>query len=254
VKQEFSMKRTCLFALAVLTLAPCSASAAVFQVIVTGVLAPGANDISNYLGQGNDLSGKQVEMTYTFDTAPGYYYGAFHPFGNANWFEIVDQGANPANTLVIKIGSATLSPKTGPFSYERIDKETYYTYGPASGYIQSQFTTFLPDGVRLGAQFFYAFSGARLFQSADFLSPFSVSGDSPYTAGEPIEAFFGGGTNSNDDGSQSIAFGGDLIPSTLRIRSSAVPEPATWAMMLIGIGAVGLAARRRKPLRTVRPE
>ena len=28
--------------------------------------------------------------------------------------------------------------------------------------------------------------------------------------------------------------------------SQAVPEPATWAMMLIGFGAIGFASRRRK--------
>jgi hypothetical protein len=26
-----------------------------------------------------------------------------------------------------------------------------------------------------------------------------------------------------------------------------VPEPATWAMMLVGLGAIGVAARNRKP-------
>ena len=34
---------------------------------------------------------------------------------------------------------------------------------------------------------------------------------------------------------------------------AAVPEPATWAMMLVGFGAVGFAMRRRKGERRVRP-
>ncbi len=29
--------------------------------------------------------------------------------------------------------------------------------------------------------------------------------------------------------------------------SGAVPEPATWAMLILGFGAIGIAARRRKP-------
>ncbi|HMJ06002.1 MAG TPA: PEPxxWA-CTERM sorting domain-containing protein [Chthoniobacterales bacterium] len=33
---------------------------------------------------------------------------------------------------------------------------------------------------------------------------------------------------------------------SLSITSGAVPEPATWAMMLIGFGAIGLTMRRRK--------
>ncbi|HEX8838885.1 MAG TPA: PEPxxWA-CTERM sorting domain-containing protein, partial [Sphingomicrobium sp.] len=28
----------------------------------------------------------------------------------------------------------------------------------------------------------------------------------------------------------------------------AVPEPATWAMMLLGFGAIGVSMRRRKPV------
>jgi hypothetical protein len=46
-----------------------------------------------------------------------------------------------------------------------------------------------------------------------------------------------------------------IVPSGLRITASdavvaAVPEPATWAMMLIGFGAIGCAMRfrRRRPL------
>ena len=36
-------------------------------------------------------------------------------------------------------------------------------------------------------------------------------------------------------------------PQTLTVRdNSAVPEPATWATMLLGFGAVGFAMRRRK--------
>nr|WP_223276762.1 PEPxxWA-CTERM sorting domain-containing protein [Sphingomonas daechungensis] len=33
---------------------------------------------------------------------------------------------------------------------------------------------------------------------------------------------------------------------------AAVPEPATWAMMLFGFGAVGLSMRRRKAIAIAR--
>ena len=41
---------------------------------------------------------------------------------------------------------------------------------------------------------------------------------------------------------------GSLSPTTLSI--SAVPEPASWAMMIVGMGAVGFATRRRKSIDT----
>jgi len=42
-------------------------------------------------------------------------------------------------------------------------------------------------------------------------------------------------------------FGGNVLLSPLQ---SAVPEPATWAMMLLGFGMAGLAMRRRSNVRT----
>jgi hypothetical protein len=45
--------------------------------------------------------------------------------------------------------------------------------------------------------------------------------------------------NGNNSGAGSL--GGSIT-----IRPAAVPEPATWAMMLLGFGAVGFAMRRRR--------
>jgi hypothetical protein len=42
-------------------------------------------------------------------------------------------------------------------------------------------------------------------------------------------------------GTQNGAFGGNVA-----FVSSAVPEPATWAMMLVGFGAIGASMRRRR--------
>jgi len=42
---------------------------------------------------------------------------------------------------------------------------------------------------------------------------------------------------------------GDLAASysgTLNVQVAPVPEPATWAMMLIGFAGVGMAMRRRR--------
>jgi hypothetical protein len=46
--------------------------------------------------------------------------------------------------------------------------------------------------------------------------------------------------NGNNSGAGSL--GGSI---TIR-QANAVPEPATWAMMLLGFGAVGFAMRRRR--------
>ncbi|MCW6532024.1 MULTISPECIES: PEPxxWA-CTERM sorting domain-containing protein [Sphingomonas] len=52
------------------------------------------------------------------------------------------------------------------------------------------------------------------------------------------------------------AFGGDQYYAISEFQAFAggggVPEPATWAMMILGLGAIGAALRRRRPAATVR--
>jgi hypothetical protein len=50
-------------------------------------------------------------------------------------------------------------------------------------------------------------------------------------------------------GSNIYLTNGSSSSATLFTRTPAVPEPATWAMMLLGFGAIGMASRRsRKPV------
>lgn len=48
----------------------------------------------------------------------------------------------------------------------------------------------------------------------------------------------------------SLSSGGATVTGVLRANVSAVPEPAAWAMMLFGFGAIGFAMRRRNAVRT----
>jgi hypothetical protein len=43
-------------------------------------------------------------------------------------------------------------------------------------------------------------------------------------------------------GTMTVSFQGIEVPASTAV----VPEPSTWAMMLLGFGAIGFAARRRK--------
>lgn len=50
--------------------------------------------------------------------------------------------------------------------------------------------------------------------------------------------------------SSTNGFGGGSISFAITQAAGAVPEPATWAMMLLGMGAVGFAMRRRSKVKT----
>jgi hypothetical protein len=61
---------------------------------------------------------------------------------------------------------------------------------------------------------------------------------------EPGRYFLG------DVQAHSLKLGGMVEGGQLFLLQSNVPEPATWAMLIAGFGAVGVAARRRRTVRT----
>ena len=88
-----------------------------------------------------------------------------------------------------------------------------------------------------------------------FLSGTGITGSIaiPQTTGDPLEsrglAGLGLGvgtftlTVQGTPGTQNGSFGGSVAFSG---QQSAVPEPATWGMMLLGFGAVGFSMRRKR--------
>lgn len=110
------------------------------------------------------------------------------------------------------------------------------------------------------------FGTADGVQAVGFDSPFNGGFDALVTFGDNSAQLFAlTVSNSNrffgltsDKLIKSIAFG----PGGQRTNSvsfvldnltigNAVPEPATWAMMILGLGMVGAAARRRRQIRVV---
>ena len=68
-----------------------------------------------------------------------------------------------------------------------------------------------------------------------------------------ISALFGlspGRYFLGDVQAHSLKLGGMVEGGQLFLLQSNVPEPATWAMLIAGFGAVGVAARRRRTVRT----
>ena len=85
-----------------------------------------------------------------------------------------------------------------------------------------------------------ALYGGTQLQTATFANPGVFSGANAVsgTFSETVRYTlnFTGGTGSNFNGTANL---------------SAVPEPATWAMMLVGFGAMGAAMRRRRSAATL---
>jgi hypothetical protein len=71
-------------------------------------------------------------------------------------------------------------------------------------------------------------------------TPFSgTNASNPFTGALLICKFVGSGCNS-------ATLSGILVPQSVTVTvSNSVPEPASWALMLLGFGGVGAALRRR---------
>ena len=65
-----------------------------------------------------------------------------------------------------------------------------------------------------------------------------------------LEIGIGSGWNNQFYGAVdnvNVSFsGGRAVNANFEVAAGAVPEPATWAMMLVGVGAVGFSLRRRQ--------
>ncbi|QTD57656.1 PEPxxWA-CTERM sorting domain-containing protein [Parasphingorhabdus cellanae] len=81
------------------------------------------------------------------------------------------------------------------------------------------------------------------------LDPTISRGTNSIITGLDLAAFDAIGFNLNFD----VLANPDFAFNTNNINVSAVPEPATWGMMIFGFGMVGGALRRRRKSVTAKP-
>jgi hypothetical protein len=155
--------------------------------------------------------------------------------------------------------AATVTLTFDPGTYQLIDDDGLISVYLVNGYTLTG-TGLVADGAyttRVGPQGQSGFSFSNLplpwvVQSIDLKGPGTVgyqvaSGYVDVVLGSTFSTYFPGavtsGLNMSARGT-GVAFSVDNIVVNL---GGAVPEPATWALMLAGFGMAGAAARRRKP-------
>lgn len=161
----------------------------------------------------------------------------------------------------VQIGSAaTVSPCTNfTFSVTII--------ACSGGYSGNMLQSSLTDATGLAALVALGAPGTGTFLEAKLENLDSSTGVINFTTaltGMTVFAFHAGGAGDGGQGTFFFQFdagtGVDVITITDRLNSNAtglsnaalfqtspVPEPATWAMMLLGFGAVGFSVRRKRP-------
>ncbi len=165
------------------------------------------------------------------------------------------QATATINNLALDIGSGSFLPSL--FNISATTIQSFSQANTIGGFDASGTTTIeglVLSGSALGA---LVFDGNLLVNPAPNTILFSGGGLS-IILNEQILSASGITTNAINIGFTNFPIGtglqnGNIIfaqtqASAVAGVNGAVPEPATWAMMLIGFGAVGVSMRRRKKL------
>jgi hypothetical protein len=197
-----------------------SAFADIVTETYTGTVSSGFDNAGFFGSYNADLSGLAYTATYVFDTAvPGAAQ-----YGSGGTFFTYGGGVNtPAVSAAMTINGHTFT--TNGLGHAELD---------ASNMSSGSFRTYAQANAAFGSQF------DNFLETQDPAAPYPTSLSSPFTY-----TYHAVGTSSAYG---TFKIGGDwlsLSPTTVTL-TAAVPEPSTWAMMILGFAGVGFMAYRRK--------
>ena len=186
----------------------------------------------------------------TFNSAPtgGFQYGSGNNYSPAN-ATVLTNGNNELAVRFHQTGQVAPASVAGVYTFALGTSPISFDFSIGNVVASTAFDT----------------SGANIFltslltgQTVSY-NPFFFGNDNTTTASVDVQNsarlnfgfLFGSNFNANVDNTYRIDLtaGGNTVTSFAQIGAgavAAVPEPTTWAMMLMGFGAMGFALRRRK--------
>jgi hypothetical protein len=189
-------------------------SAAIVDITYTGTVTGGTL-------AGQSVSGQSFQANFEFDTSIGF-------ISNSNIVEALGgTGATPPGPTPVLSSSVTVGSITYNFSGDYLGNINAYSDGTQNGVGAASFTGNGFVGLSLG-----------IFTIPDGL-PFSIDTAFSYTV-QPGD-FVGGQVCLSVADCNS-----NFIASTVTETVTGVPEPSTWAMMMLGFASFGFMAYRRK--------
>lgn len=225
-------------AMAAMTAAGClagaaPASAAVMLATFTGTVAQGG-DYTDFFGLGGVLDNANFTAIFKYDTS----------LGIATTGPMVDvRSGGPTWGGVSPILSASLVINGVTDVFNTSGNGSANVTVNAEGWEQ----TFLYTDTSFSSGAFTDYGFLQLFvlsvPTPLFLTTPYVGGNKVFAAG-PVE------TNMvthyrTDGGLDVINYAGSFVTQQVVLSPFAVPEPGTWALMIVGFGGVGLMLRRR---------
>ncbi len=216
-----------------LTLAASDASAAIVTATYTGTVtgtndigeAEGAFDNAAIFGLLTDLEGVAYTAVFVFDTNQGLRATNVGE-------DLLAGGSDMGVQSPFLSSSLTIGGGSHAFSSSHLGRAFSATNGAD--------TTSQHLAIGDSDEGFLSLVMFNPFISPNVAAPFS----GPYMTSAPQYLVARGSFMVRNQG-VTVAHG-YLLPSYLTISSTAVPEPATWALLLIGFGGLGLMARQAR--------
>ncbi len=221
------------------------AAAAVYVTTWSGTLASGV-DYTGEFGQiGRVLTGLAFTAVYTLDDSAPNAIRSLSP-----GFSTIVGGPNRGSPFTPLTADLTIA---GHVMHFGVGANQYHeaSNGGAKGVISGNYNDY-EDEIFGGFGDPGGITNAVTSTSVHFLT--ASDPRTPFVASGPGLTFSGGfSVNSNAAGvtneRQRHAFADFLttrVETVLRPQGGAVPEPASWALMIIGFGATGAMLRRRR--------
>jgi hypothetical protein len=212
------------------------ASATIMDVTYTGKVSSGADTLNIFGMRGVDIIGLSWVATYTYDTSLGYrttsttrdnVYGGPY-YGSTSISPVLS-----SMITINGIGKAVAGSYAGYLNAENNGAggygEEYHYAGDASSAQAEVLSSFI--------------SNTAGSLPGSLTVPFTHTMDSQ----DYIKAYYS--LNDYNLGSETIF--ADLATLTVSEHVAAVPEPSTWAMMLLGFAGVGFAVYRKRKTGTI---
>lgn len=210
-----------------------SAGAAIVTVTYNGTVASGSDPV-NFFRAGDNFVSAAYQAVYVFDTSLGETFNS--PTSNyalgGNFFG----SPSPALSATLTINNVSLTFTPNQHGFIRGISNT-------ASLIQHEAKRLSSDEPLSG----YVNLIHRLFRFNDNLYPASLTGPFSHTVDfrDDIFAIVEIEYRNPANGLYTAFVHANFAPTSVTI-SSGVPEPATWAMMILGFAAVGFIAYRRK--------